>query len=91
MKGFPGGSVAKNPPASSGDMGSIPDPGGSHLPWGSGAQAQLLGPRATTMEARQPLEPAPRVERPLHNKRSMHHNYRKSPRGGEDPAQTRRN
>jgi len=29
--GFPGGSVAKNPPANAGDTGSIPDPGGSHM------------------------------------------------------------
>ena len=26
-RAFPGGSVAKNPPANAGDMGSIPDPG----------------------------------------------------------------
>ena len=30
-KGFPGGSVVKNPPASAGDMGSILDPGRSHM------------------------------------------------------------
>ena len=30
--GFPGGSVVKNPPANAGDMGSIPGPGGSHMP-----------------------------------------------------------
>ena len=29
-KDFPGGSVVKSPPASAGDMGSIPDPGRSH-------------------------------------------------------------
>ena len=28
---FPGGAVHKNPPASVGDMGSIPDPGKSHM------------------------------------------------------------
>ena len=28
-KGFPGGSVVKNPHANSGDMGLIPDPGRS--------------------------------------------------------------
>ena len=31
--GFPGGSVVKNSPANAGDMGSIPDPGRSHVPW----------------------------------------------------------
>ena len=29
---FPGGAVAKNPPASAGDMGSSPGPGRSHMP-----------------------------------------------------------
>ncbi|KAM9083397.1 15-hydroxyprostaglandin dehydrogenase [NAD(+)] isoform 2-T2 [Megaptera novaeangliae] len=29
---FPGGAVAKNPPASAGDTGSIPGPGRSHVP-----------------------------------------------------------
>ena len=33
QQGFPGGSVVKNPPANAGDMGSIPDPGRSHVPW----------------------------------------------------------
>ena len=28
---FPGGSVVKNPPANARDMGSIPDPGRSHM------------------------------------------------------------
>ena len=31
LRGFPGGSVAENPPANAGDMGSIPDPGRSHM------------------------------------------------------------
>ena len=30
-EGFPGGSVVKNPPANTGDTGSIPDLGGSHM------------------------------------------------------------
>ena len=33
IKGFPSGSVVKNPPANAGDRGSIPDPGRSHMPW----------------------------------------------------------
>ena len=32
LQGFPGGSVVKNPPASAGDTGSIPDLGRSHMP-----------------------------------------------------------
>ena len=32
--GFPGGSVVKNLPAkSAGDIGSVPGPGRSHMPW----------------------------------------------------------
>ena len=31
--GFPGGAVVKNTPANAGDMGSIPGPGRSHMPW----------------------------------------------------------
>ena len=30
--GFPGGAVVGGPPASAGDVGSGPDPGGSHMP-----------------------------------------------------------
>ena len=30
--GFPGGAVVKNPPASAGNTGSSPGPGGSHMP-----------------------------------------------------------
>ena len=31
-RGFPGGTVVKNPPANAGDTGSIPGPGRSHMP-----------------------------------------------------------
>ena len=31
--GFPGGAVDKNLPATAGDMGLIPGPGRSHMPW----------------------------------------------------------
>ena len=31
-KGFPGGTVVKNPPANAGDTGSIRGPGRSHIP-----------------------------------------------------------
>ena len=33
IEGFPGGTVAKNPPANAGDTGSSPGPGRSHMPW----------------------------------------------------------
>ena len=32
---FPGGAVVKNLPAYTGDIGSIPDPGRSHMQWGN--------------------------------------------------------
>ena len=32
MRDFLGGAVVKNLPAKAGDMGSIPDPRGSHMP-----------------------------------------------------------
>ena len=32
FQAFPGGSVVKNPLDNIADMGSIPDPGGSHMP-----------------------------------------------------------
>ena len=31
-EGFPGGEVVKNPPANTGDTGSSPGPGRSHMP-----------------------------------------------------------
>ena len=33
IRGFPGGLAVKNLPASAGDMGSIPEPGRSHMLW----------------------------------------------------------
>ena len=32
-KDFPSDPVVKNPPANAGDIGSIPGPGGSYMPW----------------------------------------------------------
>ena len=64
--GFPGGVVAKNPPANAGDTGSSPGPGRSHMPRSNEARApQLLSPRATTTEARAPRARAPQQEKPL--------------------------
>ena len=46
------GPVVKNPLASAGDMGLIPDLGRSPMPWGEQAHTlQLLSPQATTAEA----------------------------------------
>ena len=33
IRGFPGNSVVKNPPTNTGDTGSIPNLGRSHMPW----------------------------------------------------------
>ena len=33
IKGFPGGSVVKNPLANARDVGLVPGPGRSHMPW----------------------------------------------------------
>ena len=54
---FPGGPVIKNLPSNTGDMGSIPGLGRSHMPLGR------LSLCATTPEA-------PSLEPVLHNKRS---------------------
>ena len=32
-RGFPGGTMVKNPPANAEDPGSSPGPGRSHMPW----------------------------------------------------------
>ena len=46
MEGFPGGAVV-NLPASAGDTGSSPGPGGSHMPRSNEARApQLLSLRS---------------------------------------------
>ena len=67
FRGFPGGSLVKNPPASAGDMGSTPDPGRSymsqsnqaHLPqilslWSKVQMPQLLSLCTATTEAHVP-------------------------------------
>ena len=75
-RGFPG-TVVGNPPASSGDTGSSPGRGRSHVPWSnwarepqllslrSGArEPQLLSPCATATEARVPRARALQQEKP---------------------------
>ena len=55
--GFPGGSIAKNPLANAGDRGSIPDLGGSYVPWSilspftTMTGPVLWSPHVTTTEA----------------------------------------
>ena len=46
----------RNPPASAGDMGSVPGLGRLHMLWSNEARApQLLSPCAAAAEARAPL------------------------------------
>ena len=50
MKGFPGGAVVENLPASAGDPGSSPGLGGSHMPWSDWArEPQLLSLRVWSL------------------------------------------
>ena len=77
IQDFPGGAVAKNPPANAGDMGSSPGPGRSHRPHSNSAHApqllslrsgarepQLLSLHAATTEAHTPRAHAPQQEKP---------------------------
>ena len=77
MWGFPGGAVVGSLPASTGDTGSSPGPGGSHMPRSSWARVpQLLSLRSgacepellslctTTTEARVPRARALQWEKP---------------------------
>ena len=74
---FPGGAAVENPPASAGDTGSSPGPGGSRVPRSNWARVpqllslrsrarepQLLSPWATTTEACAPRAGAPKQEKP---------------------------
>ena len=64
---FPGGLVAKNLSASTGDMGSISGPGRYHMPQGTWTrEPQLLKPTI--------LEPRLRNKRSHQNEKPMHRN-----------------
>ena len=96
--------MVKNPPASAGDMGSIPDLGRFYKPRSNGACVpQLLSPcsRARTVKLLKPtrLEPVLRSKRSPRNAMLTHCNRRavsssqleKSLHGSEDPAQPKIN
>ena len=69
--GFPGGSVTKNPPANTGDMGLTPHPGKSRMPGSNWTHApQLLNLYSRAWEA-QLLKPARPTEPMPRNKRSQ--------------------
>ena len=71
-------SVEKNPPASSGDMGSIPDLGRSQIPWSNLSLCTVIEPvlQSPGAETTEPMDPqilklkcpgalAPQQEKPL--------------------------
>ena len=67
QKGFLVDLEVKNPPASAGDMGSIPDPGRSHIPETKASpRATLLSlcSRARVHNARSPPAPTAEAQRP---------------------------
>ena len=78
-RGFPRGTVVKNPPASAGDAGLSPGPGRSPMPRGNKARApQLL---SLSSRAREPqllkptrLEPVLRNKRSHRNEKPVHRN-----------------
>ena len=58
--------MVESPPANAGDTGSIPGPGGSHMPQSDWArEPQLLSPHAAAAGAHVPRARAPQGERPL--------------------------
>ena len=60
---FPGGAVVGNPPASAGDTGLSPGPGGSHMPRSNWARAPQLP--SLRSRARAPRARAQQQEKPL--------------------------
>ena len=56
-QGFPGGSVVKNLPASAGDMGLIPGPWRSHMPWSNQAHVPQLLNLCSRAQKPQPWKP----------------------------------
>ena len=77
-RGLLGGSVAKNPPAEAGVMGLIPDPGGPHVPWSSGARTlrlPILCSRVCAPQQKKPLKLEawwPRLEKVLAAAKPQH-------------------
>ena len=71
QRGFPGGSGVKNPPATAGDRGLVPDLGRSHLPQGNRTHApQLL---SLCCRAREPqFLKSTGLRAVIHSKRRRH-------------------
>ena len=98
VRGFPGGSVVQNPPTNTGDKGSIPGPGRSHMPWSNYTcvpQLFSLCSRAWELQLLSPHTLNP-VLKGSHCQEKLAYNnessfcllqLEKSPRNNEDPAQ----
>ena len=55
--GFPAGSVIKNLPVNTGDMGLVPDLGRSHVPWSTKAHAPPIWSLCSGVQELQLLKP----------------------------------
>ena len=103
IKRFPGGTVVKNPPASTGDTDSIPDSGRPHMLWSNSPYAPQPSGLCSRAQEPQLLKPAhPRACAPQPkpcNKQPMNGNEgrdalaakRQQPCSNEDPPQPKRN
>ena len=103
IKRFPGGTVVKNPPASTGDTDSIPDSGRPHMLWSNSPYAPQPSGLCSRAQEPQLLKPAhPRACAPQPkpcNKQPMNGNEgrdalaakREQPCSNEDPPQPKRN
>ena len=74
--GFPGGSVVKNPPWNTGDIGSLPGPGRSHMSQSNSACAPL--PSLCPGACKPPLLRSAHLKPILHGKRT-HDNEKSGP------------
>ena len=80
---FPGDPVVENPPANSGDTGSILHPGRSHKPWGNSPCTATTEPMC--------LEPVLCNKRSHRDAKPSHCNWRKPMGSNKDPVQPKTN
>ena len=98
-KGFPGGSVVRNPPANAGDTGLIPDPARSHMLQSNKAMRhnylacapELMKPVHLRVHTQQGNPPQWEARPPYETGAPACHNWRKHPCSNKDPAQPKPN
>ena len=95
-RGFPSGSVITNLPASARDTGSIPGPGGTHMPWSNWVhETQLLSLSSRARELQLLKSVRPRAYAPQQEKPSQWEacipQLEKSPCSNTDSAQAKIN